>query len=206
MNFPTAKNYASHLYTWLLPYAAPFEMKVNLQIAGSVRRERPVCNDIDLVMIPRVTEERDLLGNVAARTNHALKFLQEYVAASAGKARFNSGGEREGKSVIVELPKCQLDLWFADERTQATRLLCRTGSKEHNIWLATRAKRLGKKWNPYEGVLTGGEWRRIGEAEEYAGGHLQPAQSEADIYGLLDLPFIEPRDREIHILNGRFGA
>ncbi len=201
MNLVTAKHFAEKIYAWLLPYAAPVETVPTLQVAGSIRRECALCNDVDLVMIPRVTVEMDLLGAMAGRTNHALKFLQDYVAGSNGQARFQSGGEREGKSVIVQLPKCQLDLWFADERTQATRLLCRTGSKDHNVWLASRAKRLGKKWNPYEGVLAGGQW----QADEYVGGEVLPAASEADVYGHLDLPFIEPCDRELHLLVGRFG-
>lgn len=204
MKIETATHYAAKIHAWLLPHAD------HLQIAGSIRRERPVCNDVDVVVIPKIEHSLDLLGEVSTRRNRVLEFLQEYVRLATreegSRPKFVSGGEREGKSIILDLRKCQLDLWFADERTLATRLLCRTGSREHNIWLASRAKRQGRKWNPYEGVLTGGQWRRIGDAEEYMGGQLQPAASEAEVYALLDLPFIDPRDREIQILNERFGA
>jgi len=205
MNLPTAKNFASKIYAWLLPYAAPVDRVATLQVAGSIRRQCAVCNDVDLVMIPRISEELDLLGNVAQRTNHALQFLQAYVAASNGQARFQSGGEREGQAVIVQLPKCQLDLWFAEERTLATRLLCRTGSKEHNIWLASRAKRMGRKWNPYEGVQVGGQWREVNHTDVYVNGVTLETKSEAEIYAAVELPFIEPQEREIHLLNRRFG-
>lgn len=205
MNLITAENYASKIYAWLLPHAALVKTCATLQVAGSIRRRRPICNDVDMVCIPRITASTDLLGNEIGRVNHALKLLQDYVAANAGKARFASGGEREGKQVIVELPKCQLDLWFAAEATFATRLVCRTGSREHNIWLASRAKRLGKKWNPYEGVYVGGVWRRVGDADVYVGGELVQVDSETALYRLLDLPFIDPVNRELPWLVQQFG-
>jgi DNA polymerase/3'-5' exonuclease PolX len=113
--------------------------------------------------------------------------------------------------MIIDLPKCQLDLWFADESTFATRLLCRTGSMEHNIWLASRAKRQGKKWNPYEGILTGGEWRSaMGMPDVYTPPNdcalqLSTFKSEAELYSALDLPFIEPKDRELPFLIKNYG-
>ena len=77
---------------------------------------------------------------------------------------------------------------------------------QHNIWLASRAKRQGKKWNPYEGILYGGQWQRISEQDVYAGAK-QTIQfkSEADLYASLDLPFIEPKNRELDWLVNHFG-
>ena len=194
MNFLTANHYAAKLMEWIA-------LKVDCaQVAGSIRRERAVCNDVDIVCIPRIEETRDLFGAVSSQRNVLHEFLREYVAS--GKATFQSGGEVPGKSVIVQLPKCQLDLWFATGETFATRLLCRTGSREHNIWLASRAKRMGLKWNPYEGILIGGEW----QGDDYAGGQLHRFASEADIYLALDLPFIEPKHRELSWLTAKFGG
>jgi DNA polymerase (family 10) len=176
MNLTTAQAYAAKISAWLQPHCA------RLEIAGSIRRERPVCNDVDIVCIPNVIEERDMLGATIRRTNYLLQFLQEYVRTSINGARFQSGGEKEGKSVILQLPKCQLDIWFAEEKNFGTRLLCRTGSKEHNILLAQRAIDLGRSWNPYEGVMVDGQ--------------LRPAAIEQEVYDALKLPWIEPRDRE----------
>lgn len=176
MNLKTARHYAGQISQWLTDQCE------RIELAGSIRRERPECGDVDIVCIPRLTVGYDLFGIQTGRVNHLLKFLQEYVAQSLGAARFQSGGEREGKSVIVQLPKCQLDLWFAEEKNFGTRLLCRTGSKEHNILLAQRAQDLGGSWNPYEGVTLNGQ--------------LLPATTEAEVYQALKLPFITPRDRE----------
>lgn len=191
MNLATAKHYAEKLYGWILPHCEAVRTCATLQVAGSIRRERPVCNDVDLVCIPKVIEERDMLGAVISRTNVLHKFLQDYVANSGGKAKFQSGGDREGKSVILQLPKCQLDIWFATPETFATRLLCRTGSMQHNIWLAERAQRQGKKWTPYEGIEANGGLIRF--------------SSEERIYAELGLPWVGPKKRELDWLVKNFG-
>lgn len=199
MNVAQAQHYADSIIQWL------GDKCHRVEIAGSIRRGRPICNDIDLVCIPKVDEEHDMLGAAVSRNNHLFNFMKGY--AAQGKATIRSGGEREGKQMVVELKKCQLDLWFADEKTFATRLLCRTGSMEHNIWLADRAKRQGKKWNPYEGILYGGKWRSaLGADEIYEGGQMIQFASEADLYASLDLPYIEPKDREYFHLVKTYGA
>jgi DNA polymerase/3'-5' exonuclease PolX len=177
MKLATAKHYANKIVTWLAPLCK------RIEIAGSVRRERAVCNDVDIVCIPRMVEIKDLMGEIIERQNLAWGFLVRYVALSQGGAQFLSGGEREGKQAILELPKCQLDLWFASPETFVTRLLCRTGSKEHNIWFADRAKDRGGHWDPYEGLTING-------------GLVQP-ESEIDLYEAIGVRFIRPQDREI---------
>ena len=199
MNFATAEHYAKVLSLWIEPVCADIECQT-VQIAGSIRRGRPVCNDVDIVVIPEVIEERDMFGTVIKSTNLLHEFLKQYVAANATRAnapKFQSGGEVVGKSVILQLPKCQLDLWFATPETFATRLMWRTGSREHNIWLASRALRMGMKWNPYEGLMMGA----VGSDE----GRLQRFETETALYAALDLPFIEPQNRERDWLVKNFG-
>jgi DNA polymerase/3'-5' exonuclease PolX len=175
----TARRYADHIVTWLSPYCE------RIEIAGSIRRQRPTCGDIDLVIIPKITDNRDMLNELISRQNHCWEFLRDYVASKAGTAcapSFSSGGERPGKYAILQLPKCQLDVWFADRATWATRLLCRTGSKEHNIWLAQRAQARGYHWQPSDGLQRDNE--------------TVLTLSESVIYGLLGLDPIDPVNRE----------
>ena len=91
-----------------------------IEVAGSIRREKPVVKDIDLVVIPndpwRLTNELIKLGQVKM----------------SGK-----------KLVRVMLGLRQLDVYFADEETWATVLLIRTGSVENNIRLCSLAKKRG---------------------------------------------------------------
>ena len=74
MNLKTAAHYAEHLVNWIMPHAWP------AQVAGSIRRERPVCNDVDIVCIPKIHEVRDLFGGVASRENLLHSFLKRYAA------------------------------------------------------------------------------------------------------------------------------
>ncbi len=190
MPLAVAERYAKQILRWLGPFSE------RLVVAGSIRRKRPVCADVDIVCIPRRREETDLVGHVVQVTNFVWDFLRDYVRDKNASGslyrtpRFISGGEREGKQVLMELPKCQLDLWFADERTFGTRLLCRTGSKEHNMWLAQRAEGRGLHWNPYEGLFR----PTIERGERVM--RLVPARTEAEIYGALGLEFIEAENRE----------
>lgn len=197
----TAQTYARKICDWLQPYAH------RLVVAGSIRRERPHVADIDIVCIPKATEHKDMFGAVLSRENHLWTFLKKYVQGRASVSPLPgdqpvgilSGGETEGKQLILQLPRCQLDLWFADERTLATRLLCRTGSKEHNIWLAQRAEARHFHWNPYEGL------KYIGRSgEEHLENDYLDLRYEEDIYHKLGLPMIAPADRELPWLRQHF--
>lgn len=200
MDLAIATQYARQILNWLEPHC------LRIQVAGSIRRHRPLCNDIDIVCIPKLTEEKDMLGTVIGRTNHCLAFLQKYVSertatvseTSRSNVRFISGGDREGKQLILQLPKCQLDLWFACERTFANRLLLRTGSKEHNAWLATRAADYGLHWFIYYGFARENQvtlGTTTGE-QAFNAGLIQPATTEADLYRQVGLELILPENRE----------
>jgi len=178
MNFPTALKYAEQIEAWLLPYCE------RVAIAGSVRRRRPVCNDIDLVIIPRFIEDRDMFGTVTSRKSAVWDFLDRYIMDSGGRASWITGRENpDGRNYLIQLPKCQLDIFQATPDTWGTLLLCRTGSKEHNIWLAQRAKTLGGHWNPYRYLMLGG--------------HPVDVRSEEPIYHALGVNFIPPAKREL---------
>jgi len=230
MDLATATHYAKQIVSWLQPHC---EL---MQIAGSIRRGKPQCADIDIVCIPKTTEITDLLGATEQRINHCHAYLQGYVrdrnplSSPARRPWFQSGGDIDGKQCILQLPKCQLDLWFATPENFATRLLCRTGSKEHNTWLATRFAERGMHWFIYEGVanlsdLKGIDLEAHGAADKALaagailgrkdaspspggegrgeGGISSPRGdifSESDLYALAGLKAIEPKNREIDYL------
>jgi DNA polymerase (family 10) len=140
-------------------------------IAGSARRGCPQCGDIDLVILPR-----DRAAIKARCKVHGRVVLD-------GSLNF-----------IVMLPgEVQLDIFFAhgtvadmfdpQPTNVGSLLLCRTGSVAHNVFLVEHAKRLGLAWEPYRGVTRKG--RVIASA------------SEAAIYQALQLPYLEPAEREI---------
>lgn len=170
MTLVYAQRCADRLLDWLMPYC---EL---VRVAGSIRRGRPEPNDIDLVAIPKIDFERDLLGQPVRTRNLA----ENAIRMRAGEEHWELG--KCGPQYMVWVAKgVQVDLWFATPGTWGTLLLCRTGSKEHNIWLAQRAKVAGGHWNPHHGLTIHGG--TVGAME-------------VDIYEALGLQYIEPENRE----------
>lgn len=89
-------------------------------IAGSLRRRRPVVNDIDLVLVPR---DRYAVDGILTRL---------------GKVKMSGL-----KLTRVEMDSISLDVYYATPETFPTLLLIRTGSVENNIRLCTLAKKKG---------------------------------------------------------------
>jgi DNA polymerase/3'-5' exonuclease PolX len=180
MKLSRATAYADKLVKWLDPYCE------RIAVAGSIRRERPNCNDVDLVVLCKIDYKLDLLGAIQSTHKPLHAFLTGYVADQDGRAQWLAGQDKpDGRNFLIQLPKCQLDIFCATIHTWGSLLLCRTGSKEHNIWLCSRAIRFGTHWNPYQGLASGGE---------------VIAHSEEAIYAALKLPWIAPRDRELSSL------
>lgn len=96
----------------------PYSQKI--QVADSIRREKPTVHDIDIVLIAGDMEgiHKELAG--------------------LGELR------KDGPKIkCVEYKGVSVDLYFATPQTWATLLLIRTGSMENNIRLCARARTLG---------------------------------------------------------------
>jgi len=76
----------------------------------------------------------------------------------------------------------QVDIYIADKRTWPTLVLIRTGSKAHNKMLRARA------------LAMGGKLHADGSGLELCGERCYP-DSEAGIFTLLGLPYVEPKNR-----------
>jgi DNA polymerase (family 10) len=155
-----------------------------LDIAGSVRRRRPEVNDLDLVLLPRPgqlaeIQRRVLHGNRCITAGEEIMSVELTTSPYAGQP-------------------LQADLFFAQPERQAlfettptnygSLLLCRTGSKEHNIYLIEHAKRMGLRWNPQRGLFAPDP--RTGALV------LLASATEQEIFDALELDFIPPERRE----------
>jgi DNA polymerase (family 10) len=109
-----AKELSDEIVKRLEPYCQ------KIQVAGSIRREKPTVHDIDIVLIA------DDLECVCKEL--------------AGLGELRKDGQ---KIKCLEYKDVSVDLYFATPQTWATLLLIRTGSKENNIRLCARAKTLG---------------------------------------------------------------
>src|ERR1035437_7597985 len=92
-----------------------------IEVAGSLRRQKSKVHDIDFVVVAKSDADWQ-------RINEKLKQL---------KAKPNCSG----KSVIKAYVPCQtgffqVDFYRAQPSTFGIHLLVRTGSAEHNMWLA----------------------------------------------------------------------
>ncbi len=154
-----------------------------VQVVGSLRRGKPFVHDVDLVMIP-------LLGDVpAAEPSLFQRTVKEPLVA--GRLRDLAGrgtiadlsiGEKIIRFVHVATG-VPFDIYLADERTWATLLLIRTGSRENNIRLCQRARELGYKLHA------------DGRGIESADGSILHVTGERDLYFALDLPYQKPEER-----------
>lgn len=188
MTLPEADKLAAQIVAALQPFAE------RIEIAGSIRRRRPVCQDVDLVILPKPNQY------------HALR----------ARCKQNAAPLREGPDLLSYRLKSgiQLDV-FLCEPDNLTLLesvptnfgsvwLCRTGSAAHNIWLIEHAKLLGVRWNPHRGVFGPRGWRHELPAElraQLAEGSAAAtvclaSATEADIFGCLGLEAIAPEKRE----------
>jgi DNA polymerase/3'-5' exonuclease PolX len=190
MELTRAVDYAAKIVAWLSPFCE------TLLICGSVRRMRPMCNDIDLVVIPkRGQAPTDLLGVATGPAENVLRTeLVRYVRAGdwkkEGKPEWRGGVEpkEDAENFLLALAKCDLDVFCATPATWGTMVMCRTGSKEHNVWIAQRAQGMGLHWNPYKGLTKDG--------------HTLLTLVEGDIYEALAMPFVPPEKRELDVLQG----
>ena len=155
MEYATAKQLANEVVMRLMPYCSAIE------IAGSIRRKKPLCRDIDIVLIP---------GN-QGKLAVALQELGQKI--------------KSGPRIHSCLYKGQqVDIYVADEKTWATLLLIRTGSKENNIKLCSKAKGMGMKLHADGSGITLDNGLPWGEV-----------RSEEDVFTALCLPYRKPEER-----------
>lgn len=114
MKLEGAQKIANEVVKRLSPYCQ------RIEIAGSVRRQKPWVNDVDLVLIPK--DLWNLHGELM----------------KLGQLKMS------GKKIMrLSVGNIQVDIYVADEDTWSTLLLIRTGSTQNNIRLCRRAKSMG---------------------------------------------------------------
>ncbi|MGH2477519.1 MAG: DNA polymerase/3'-5' exonuclease PolX [Candidatus Limnocylindrales bacterium] len=145
----------------------------SIEPAGSFRRRRESVGDLDLL----------------AETDDGPGLIERFTTVGVVDHVVNKGGH---KAAIRLLRGPQADLMVMPPGTAGTYRIHFTGSKEHNVRLRERARDQG--WSLSEkGFL------RIGEDGEPLAGdeaELRTFATEAEAYGFLGLPYIEPELRE----------
>lgn len=141
-----------------------------IEIAGSIRRFRPICNDIDLVIIPK--DLASVRSRILANTHPIESGL---------------------RNLMVTMQNgIQLDVFFAHHDIKnlfditpsnfGSLLLCRTGSKQHNIKLCLTAQKMRLRWDPYRGLFSGED--------------IIASRTEEEIFEALKMDYVLPAKRE----------
>ena len=139
-----------------------------IEIAGSMRRQKPIVHDIDFVVLAKNNTEWK-------KINEELRRLRAKPCCS-------------GNSLTKAYLPCnneffQVDFYRAKPETFGIHLLIRTGSAEHNCWLAGYAISKGMRLKYSEGLSRDGN--PIAGADEKG------------VFEALNLPFPQPNQREI---------
>ena len=118
MRLEQARQIANNIKKILTPYCD------RIEIAGSIRRGKPIVHDIDIVLIEKpesaliIPSILTTIGTVIQNGSHI-------------------------KGVRYDDADINIDIYLATPASWSTLLLIRTGSKKNNIRLATIAKRKG---------------------------------------------------------------
>jgi DNA polymerase/3'-5' exonuclease PolX len=139
-----------------------------IEVAGSIRRQRPKVHDVDFVVVAKSDADWQ-------RINETLKRL---------KAKSNCSGKQLIKTYVpFQNGLFQVDFYRAKHSTFGIHLLIRTGSALHNCWLAGHAISKGMRLKYSEGLIKDGV--------PIAG------EDESGVFTALGLPCPSPAEREI---------
>jgi DNA polymerase/3'-5' exonuclease PolX len=168
----------------ILAAITPFCERIIL--AGSLRRRKQEVGDVEILYIPMFVVEPDGLFDKHT-VNLADRALDKLLLSGVISKRLNSlGSETWGdknklaRHVATGIP---IDLFSTRISTWHNYLVCRTGSAENNMRIASAAKARGWKWNPYGPGFTDHH------------GNCVEVTSEHDVFHLSGLPYLEPWQR-----------
>lgn len=169
MDLSEAKYIAAGIVARLVPVTE------QLLVCGSLRRERDEVGDIDIVLIPKRDQVKDLFGTVIERP-----VIPEFINVVNSWTKII--GEPTGKYTRRLLEGGHhLELTICDASTWPSLTLIRTGDAEFTRKMMIRALKLG--FEQRDGYLWDSRGTKV------------PLTSEADYFRTLDLPYLHPRDR-----------
>jgi DNA polymerase/3'-5' exonuclease PolX len=161
-----------------------------IEIAGSIRRERPDVGDIELVAEPILRPERNLFDEQIGQ----ISVLDEWIGVclTAGILERHPDDPKDGeryKKLVHRASGLQLDLFIVREpATFGVLFAIRTGPARYSQWLVTYARRQG--FHVVDGAL------HVGSLD--CGTRTcprWPTPGEESVFEALRLPYPQPTDR-----------
>ena len=147
-----------------------------IELAGSIRRQKPEVRDIELLAIPKYDGTIDMLD---AKIKTMIYFdMLGYRLNKPGRKVYGPKNK-----LLVHIPSgFGVDVFSTTEECWPVALVVRTGGKETNQQIATRALQRGMKFRAY------------GDGFDIPGGHNR-CLSEKEVFEFVGLPYLEPWER-----------
>jgi len=174
MLYSTAKRIADHVVELLRPHCD------RIEIAGSIRREKEIIGDIEIVLIPKPYQTGLFTDGLASIVNawEKVKGELEY-----GKCKYT---QRILPADIVgqEGKRVACDIFIADVTNWGSIFAIRTGSADysHNV--------LAKGWASRGYKMEGGHLVYKGKVYDVL--------EEKDLFARIGIPYTDPKLREYH--------
>lgn len=164
-----------------------------IEIVGSVRRQRPMVSDIELLCIPLGTTQSDMFGAPLGRISQLDDLLDQFVAR--GVWTWDKGQPRQGekwKRLYYRTMSLTCDIFIVSLRSWAGNLLVRTGPSAYSQHVMSAARRKG--WHFADGFLLHRHAGPCGRGPECA--NILDVSDERSILDVLGLPWREPNQRD----------
>lgn len=163
-----------------------------ISVAGSLRRERRFCGDIEFVAIPVFKGSVNMLWRHLDCMLSAGKICQA-LKPSRGGSMSTRWGEKYRALELPRLPGLHIEIFLADQDNWGCQLAIRTGPHDYSQMLVSRIK-------------SGGVYRQAGgylrpwfegerKESEIAAMEIIPCQREQDFFAAAGMQMVEPSKR-----------
>jgi DNA polymerase/3'-5' exonuclease PolX len=160
-----------------------------IEIAGSIRRQKPEVGDIELLLIPRAEMVPDGLFD-QKRIDLADVRIEQLLKRGVLEKRLNTAGfptwGKQNKLAIDVFSGIPADIFATTIEGWFRSIVIRTGPKELNIALIQSAAKRGVRVHAYGDC--GCEDMRTGKAI--------PVNSEREFFEICGMPYLEPHERQ----------
>ncbi len=170
-----------------------------LKIAGSLRRRKPYVGDIEMVYAPAFgVIPTDLFPETGNLFEYELeRLILDRVISPRKTANGQTMWGGKNKLAVHCASGIPVDFFATTIPDFHNYLVCRTGSAENNIRIATTAQQRGLKWMPYHGGFEVVNSATAGAAlnRELRPGQVLRVTSEQDVFAFCGLPYLAPWER-----------
>lgn len=187
MELSDALDYAVNVKSFLAPYCE------RMEVAGSVRREKPMVKDLEMVVIPRIIPSKNLFDE-----SDGYSALEDVNMQRLGKVIKNGSRYKQ-----IDLGGIMLDLFIIFSPAEfGVQFLIRTGDKFFSHWMVTKKDRTAYSEDSgrffygalpeYAKVDKGAVWE--GKDEVFDGKKMAMPE-EIDFFKYCGMEYVEPKNR-----------